>query len=91
MIKIRRTNNSLWVARQRMGFSQKSVAQTLGLKKTSVLSRYERGTRLPGLVNALRLEIVYRMPVAFLYPDLYRRIKEEIRQKEDKIRRGKSR
>jgi transcriptional regulator with XRE-family HTH domain len=70
-----------------MGFSQKSVAQALGLSETSVLSRYERGTRIPGLVNALKLEIVYRMPVAFLYRDLYLEIKEEIRKKEERLRR----
>jgi transcriptional regulator with XRE-family HTH domain len=85
MKKVRRTKNSLWEARQRMGFSQKRVARALGLKKTSVLSRYEHGARIPGLINALRLEIVYRMPVAFLFRDLYKEIKEDIRKREERM------
>lgn len=80
--------NSLWVARNRMGFSQIRVAHALGLKRTSVLSRYEHGTRVPSLVNALKLEIVYRTPVAFLFSDLYLDLKKEIRSEEERIQRN---
>ncbi len=86
MEKTRRIKNSLWAARQRMGFSQKSVARALGLRRTSVLSRYEHGERIPGLVNALKLEIVYRMPVAFLFRDLYSNLKNEVREREERMR-----
>jgi len=86
MEKIRRIKNSLWTARRRMGFSQKRVARVLCLKKTGTLSRYEHGKRIPGLVNALKLEIVYRMPVAFLYGDLYKELKEEIRKREERVK-----
>ena len=78
--------NSLWAARMKMGFSQASVARALGLKRTSLLSRYEHGTRMPSLENALKLEIVYRTPVAFLFDDLYLDLKSRIRTKEDKLR-----
>ena len=88
MEKIRRIKNSLWAARKRMGFSQKRVARALGLRRTSVLSRYEHGIRVPGLVNALNLEIVYRMPVAFLYGDLYRELKGKIRRREERHKCG---
>ena len=74
-----------------MGFSQKRVACALGLKRTSVLSRYEHGTRIPGLINALKLEIIYRTPVAFLFSDLYLELKDEIRKKEEQINFGKVR
>jgi transcriptional regulator with XRE-family HTH domain len=77
--------NSLWVARNRMGFSQIRVARALGLKRTSVLSRYEHGTRVPSLANALKLEIVYRTPVAYLFDDLYVDLKHRIRSKEERI------
>lgn len=77
--------NSLWVARNRMGFSQTQVARALGLRRTSILSRYEHGTRIPSLVNALKLEIVYRTPVAFLFDNLYSDLKRKIRQREDRI------
>lgn len=85
MEQSRRTNNSLWSARRRMGFSQERVARALGLRKTSVVSRYENGKRYPSLVNALKLEIVYRMPVAFLFRDLYSELKDEVRGREEHI------
>ena len=79
-------NNSLWVARKKMGFSQMRVARALGLKRTSVLSRYEHGTRVPSLANALKLEIVYRTPVAYLFGGLYGDLKGSIRSKEERIK-----
>ena len=88
MEKLRRNNNSLWSARRRMGFSQERVARALGLRKTSVVSRYENGKRYPSLVNALKLEIVYRMPVAFLFRDLYSDLKNEVREREEDIGYG---
>jgi transcriptional regulator with XRE-family HTH domain len=74
--------NELLVYRRRMGFSQKQVARLLGRQDTSMLSRYERGHSLPPLVIALQLEIIYRVPVAFLYLGLYRQLKKEIRSME---------
>ena len=89
MEKTTSVKNSLWTVRNKMGFSQKRVARSLGLRRTSVLSRYEHGTRIPGLINALKLEIVYRTPVAFLFGDLYLELKGKIRKKEEQIRCAK--
>jgi transcriptional regulator with XRE-family HTH domain len=89
MEKTRSVKNSLWSARNKMGFSQKRVACALGLRRTCELSRYEHGTRIPGLINALKMEIVYRTPVAFLYSDLYIELKGKIREKEEQINHGK--
>ena len=50
-----------------------------------MLSRYENGRSFPPLLTALRLEIVYRVPVAFLYPDLYMAMREEIRNQETRF------
>jgi transcriptional regulator with XRE-family HTH domain len=47
-----------------------------------MLSRYERGHILPSLTTALGLEIVYRVPVAFLFPDLYEELRDQIRSRE---------
>ena len=58
----------------------------MGLKGTNTLSRYEHGKKLPGLINALKLEIIYRTPVAFLFGDLYERLKKEIRKREEKLK-----
>ncbi len=75
--------NDLWVYRKKNGLSQKRVAFFLGQKNSSQLSHYEQGSKVPGLVNALKLEIVYRTPVAFLFHDLYRELKRDIRSKEE--------
>ena len=77
--------NQLLVYRRRMRYSQKQVAVFLGQQGTSMLSRYESGRSLPPLLTALRLEILYRIPVAFLYADTYRELKEEMRGREDEM------
>lgn len=74
--------NTLVLYRRRMNFSQRLVAQLLGHRDTTMLSRYEHGRSLPPLATALRLEIIYRVPVAFLFPGLYKGMREEIRADE---------
>lgn len=66
-----------------MGFTQKYVANLLGHRDGSMVSHYERGRALPPLVVALSLEIIYRVPVAFLFPAMYDELKREIRGHED--------
>lgn len=77
--------NNLWLYRKRMGFSQKQVALLLGHKNTVHISDYERGGRLPGLKTALKLELILRVPVAFLYKDMYEDLKREIRRAEETL------
>ena len=79
--------NDLWTYRKKMGLSQKRVTYFMGLKGTNTLSRYEHGRKLPGLINALKLEIVYRTPVAFLFRDLYERLRKKIRKRKEKLER----
>jgi len=79
------TTNRLVLYRKRMKYSQKKVARILGLKNVSVLSHYERGTTRPSLERALGLEIIYRVPVAFLFPDLYEGVRSEVRERENRI------
>jgi transcriptional regulator with XRE-family HTH domain len=77
--------NALLLYRKRMGFSQKYVARLLGHKTTQMLSGYERGHCIPSLATALRLEIIYRVPVAFLYGRTYDAMREQIREKEERF------
>jgi transcriptional regulator with XRE-family HTH domain len=74
--------NNLILYRKRMGFTQKQVALLLGHRDTSMISHYERGRTPPSLGVALGLEIIYRVPVAFLFPAQYDELKQEIRGKE---------
>lgn len=86
-MEVKHTTNRLLLYRKRMELSQKQVAAILGLKNIAILSHYERGTSRPSLQRALGLEIVYRVPVAFLFPELYEEIREEIREKESRMAR----
>lgn len=69
-----------------MGFSQRQVAQIFGYLSQTDVSQYERGRKLPSLVTALKFEIVYRVPVAFLFPELYRWLKNQLRAREEGLR-----
>ncbi len=82
--------NELVLYRRRLNLSQKQVAALLGHRDTSMLSRYENGRSLPPLLTALRLEIIYRAPVAFLYLQLYTGLREEVR-KQEALRHNRSR
>jgi transcriptional regulator with XRE-family HTH domain len=81
MSSIKQRNNVL-LYRKRMGFTQRKVARLLGHRDTSTLSCYESGKSLPPLSIALCLEIVLRVPVAFLFPQLYERERSRIRGEE---------
>jgi transcriptional regulator with XRE-family HTH domain len=75
--------NDLVLYRKRMGFTQKQVAALLGQRDTSMISHYEHGRALPPLPVALGLEIIYRTPVAFLFPAMYNDLKQTIRRQEE--------
>ena len=61
------------------------VAHLLGHKGIPVLSNYERGERLPSLVNALKLGIILRVPVEFLFGALHDDLRDQIRAEEDRL------
>jgi transcriptional regulator with XRE-family HTH domain len=67
-----------------MGLSQELVGELAGYLTGADISRLERGERLPSLILAMKLEIIYRVPVAFLYQDLYLRLRDDIRGKEER-------
>ena len=47
-----------------------------------MVSHYEHSRALPPLPIALSLEILYRVPVAFLFPAMYDDLKLRIREEE---------
>lgn len=73
--------NRLWLARKRRGLEQKQVSYLLNHPSIDQLSRYEQGARLPTLENALRLEIIYGVPLRFLYKELSVRLEDEVWQR----------
>jgi transcriptional regulator with XRE-family HTH domain len=77
--------NRLDMYRKRMRFSQRHVARLLGHKNSSAWSVYESGERLPSLANALRLGIILRIPVEFLFYSLHDELRNQIRAEEERI------
>lgn len=70
-------HNKLWQGRERAGLERKQVALLSG-KTVDEISRYERGLNKPNLQTALKFEIIYRMPVKLLFPELFRKLEIEI-------------
>lgn len=68
-----------------MRFSSRQVAHLLGHKSPGALCCYERGARLPSLANALRLCIILRTPVEFLFYSLHDSLKAQIRAEEERL------
>ena len=85
MDSLKQKQNNLVLYRRRMGFTQKQVARLLGHRDTSMVSHYEHNRALPPLIVALRLEIIYRVPVAFLFPAMYNEMKLQIRELESSL------
>jgi DNA-binding XRE family transcriptional regulator/RNase H-fold protein (predicted Holliday junction resolvase) len=67
---------SLDTYRKRFGVSQRTLAATLGCSERAV-QRYEAGA-LPDLVIALKLELLYRVPVQTLFAAAYARLQAAV-------------
>jgi len=74
--------NLLRKYRRIRGLNQRQVAVILGVKSASRISRWEKGSCIPSLVNAVRLSVIYRVMVDALCGDLVRFLREEIRERE---------
>lgn len=79
--------NDLLRYRERLGFTQQHVAAALGLRDATVISKLERQQRLPRFDTALKLSVMYRVPVEFLFSRLYEQIRQETRDREDQMSR----
>ena len=62
----------LWLARKRLGFEQKQIAQLLAQKNVNPISRYENGNQVPNLKTAIKLSIIYKLPIRVLFSRCYR-------------------
>jgi transcriptional regulator with XRE-family HTH domain len=76
-----RTSNRLWLARKRRGLGQKQVAYLLGHKTPDLVSRYEKGAKLPNLQTALILEIIYGIPVRLLFKEHFESLQAKVHEK----------
>ena len=77
--------NSLKKYRKRSGLKQKEVAKILGLKSTSMISRWEKGVCLPKPLSMFKMAVLYRTMTDALYFDLRRTLINELRKREEKV------
>jgi transcriptional regulator with XRE-family HTH domain len=86
----RRFHNRLKRYRRERGLSQKEVAKILGLKSSSMVSRWEHGECLPETLNALKMAALYRTAVDVIYEDLRMDLSGELSPRVDSVLRSKA-
>jgi DNA-binding XRE family transcriptional regulator len=64
--------------RKRSGLTQRDLGNLIGHLTKHQVSKHERAEALPSLLSALAYEAVFRVPVAALYPGIYRTLQEAI-------------
>jgi DNA-binding XRE family transcriptional regulator len=69
--------------------TQQQVTYLLGYKRERTVARIESGGRLPGLIAVLKLSAILRVPVEFLYQDMYEVLKADIRKREESMPVGR--
>jgi len=84
-IKERKYENHLLHYRNRMQFTKEHVARLLGHKSARTIGRLERGYNLPGVSTLFKLSAILRVPTEFLYQELYRNVRLEIRSREERM------
>ena len=83
--RVARYRNDLRLERRERGLTCKKVALIIG-KSVAQLNRYETGERLPTLITALKLQILYRSQLAGIYSRVYQRLVKDIRSREEAVR-----
>jgi len=73
--------NNLKKFRRMMGFSQKDVAQALGFKSASCISRWESGEVMPAPESIFKLSFLYSTLSDQLFGDLCTEIRDSLREK----------
>ena len=67
--------------RRRAGFSQCDLAELIGYLSGDQVSRHERADTMPSLLAAFSYEVVFRVPVAELFPGIYATVKQDIEER----------
>ena len=78
-------HNCLRKYRKARGLNQRKVAEIMGLKSSSIISRWEKGICLPSSFNIFKLAVVYRTMVDALFIDQLRELKDSLHKKEEKV------
>ena len=77
--------NLLRKHRKLVGYKQSEVAEILDLKSANRISRWEKGQSAPGLLNLLKLSIIYSTLCDQLYEELIHSMRKEILNKKENV------
>lgn len=74
-------SSPLALRRKRLGYEQKQIAVLLGQNSIHQICRYETGQRIPSLKVAIKLAVLYRLPLQVLFEDYFRQCREELKNR----------
>jgi len=75
---IRTLSNYIRVHRKKSGLNQHELSMLLGYIGDGQVARHERSLSLPTLTTALAYEVIFRVPVADLFPATRERAQQDI-------------
>ena len=78
--------NGLCFARKKLGLSQKQMATLIGQHR-GMISAYERGHLMPSLASACLFELLFKIPLADLFPAFYKELGKELEANKRKLKR----
>lgn len=84
-IKSKSRLNCLRRYRRARGLKQKEVAEILGLRSASMVSRWEKGVCMPNTANLFKLAVLYRTMADALFIDLVRELRDDLLRREESV------
>ena len=70
--------NQLLRYRNKRSLSQRDVSKLLGVEQATDICRWEKGQKMPSLINALKLSSALNCPVEVLFFDHFKQIRKEM-------------
>ena len=67
------------------GYSQLEVAKILGFKSSAPLSNWEKGRKLPNIIDIIRLSVLYQTLIDALFVDHVKKAREEINRRKPEL------
>lgn len=70
--------NNLKAHRKKVGLIQTEVASRLQLDCVNRISRWEKGSSVPSVINLFKLAALYGVPPHELYLEIYRSVQQDV-------------
>ena len=76
--KVTAKPNLIRLYRRKRHFKLKDIALLMNQKSSAHISHWEKGRKMPNLINALKLSAILKCPVEILFSDLFNSIRNEV-------------